>query len=335
MAKANRKYKASVFSHLFGEPQKELELYNAFAQVHYKPDTLVTDRTLKDVLYMDRINDLSFSVGNKLVIFFEHQTSINENMALRYLLYCGRVYEQLIDIKALYAEKRTMIPTPEFYVLYNGPEPFAEKQEYRLSDSFILPPTGEPAIELVVTVYNINQGFNVNIVRRSENLRGYVFFISKVREYEQYGMKRAEAIKKAIKDCIDQGILADYLKKYGSEVSNMLLGEWDWKVAKEVWQQEAKEESDSAWQSVVAVQEKTIAVQDKALADKDKTIAVQDKALADKDKTIAVQDKALADKDKMILDISVELATLKASPDDKSKTPRKRRTGKYQIRRSL
>ena len=325
MAKARRNFKASVFSHLFGEPQKELELYNAFSQVHYKPDTLVTDLTLKDVLYMDRVNDLSFSVGSKLVIFFEHQSSINENMALRYLLYCGRVYEKLIDSKAIHAEKRTMIPTPEFYVLYNGPEPFGEKQEYRLSDSFLLSPTGEPVIELVVTVYNINPGFNINIVSRSENLRGYVFFVSKVREYEQGGMKRAEAIKKAIKDCIDQEILADYLKKHGSEVSNMLLQEWNLKDAKEVWQQEAKEEgkaeSDSAWQLVVAAQ-------DKALADKEKTIAVQDKALADKDKTIAVQDKALADKDKMISDISAELATLKASPDDKSKTPRKRSAGK-------
>ena len=75
MSKVNRNYKASVFSHLFGEPGNELELYNAFSTVQFPPDTPVVDLTLTGTLYMDRVNDLSFSVGDKLVIFFEHQST--------------------------------------------------------------------------------------------------------------------------------------------------------------------------------------------------------------------------------------------------------------------
>ena len=70
MSKINRNYKASVFTHLFGEPEKELELYNAFAPAPYPPDTPVKDLTLTDALFMDRVNDLSFRVDEKLVIFF-------------------------------------------------------------------------------------------------------------------------------------------------------------------------------------------------------------------------------------------------------------------------
>ena len=69
MSKVNRNYQASVFTHLFGEPEKELELYNAFSPVPFPPDTPVRDLTLTDALFMDRVNDLSFCVGDKLVVF--------------------------------------------------------------------------------------------------------------------------------------------------------------------------------------------------------------------------------------------------------------------------
>ena len=78
-----------------------------------------------------------------------------------------------------------MIPEPEFYILYNGIKPFPEKSVYRLSDSFMRSPGSPIALELVVTVYNINKGHNEEIVRRSESLYGYVTLVTKVREYEQ------------------------------------------------------------------------------------------------------------------------------------------------------
>ena len=67
MSKVNRNFKAGVFTHLFGVPQNELELYNAFSPVYYPPETSVTDLTLTDALYMDRINDLASEVINMLL----------------------------------------------------------------------------------------------------------------------------------------------------------------------------------------------------------------------------------------------------------------------------
>ena len=48
--------------------------------------------------------------------------------------------------------------------------------------------------------------------------------IDVVRKYsgEEY------SIKKAINDCIQQGILSDYLKRKGSEATNMLIAEYSY-----------------------------------------------------------------------------------------------------------
>ena len=280
MSKVNRNYKASLFAHLFGDPREELKLYNAFSADQYPPGTPVVDLTLTDVLYMDRVNDLSFSVGDKLVIFFECQSTINANMALRYLLYCGRVYEKLIDNSAMYAGKRLVIPTPEFYVLYNGKEPYPEKKGYRLSESYAQPAGSKPALELAVTVYNVNPGFNKGIVKRSESLEGYVTFVAKTREYEQKGIRRSKAVKKAIQYCIGAGILAEYLKDHGSEVTNMLLQEWKLEDARAVWEKEAEERSDRKWAPVVAGMAAEIEDKDAEIADMGAEIASKDAEIA-------------------------------------------------------
>ena len=228
MGKVNRNFKASVFTHLFAEPSMERGLYNAFSPVALPPDAPVVDLTLTDVLYKDRVNDLAFSVGDRLACFFEAQSTLNKNMALRYLLYCGRVYEKLIDNAEIYNEERLIIPTPEFYVLYNGIWPFPEREVYRLSDSFAIMPDGIKPLELVVTVYNINPGFNESIVRKDDNLYGYVAFTAKARKFEQSGMDRGSAVKAAAEECIKEGILKEYLENNASEVINMLTQEWDW-----------------------------------------------------------------------------------------------------------
>ena len=55
-----------------------------------------------------------------MLVFGEHQSTVNPNMPLRCLLYVGRAYEQLVDKKARYRTKLVKIPTPEFYTFYNG-----------------------------------------------------------------------------------------------------------------------------------------------------------------------------------------------------------------------
>ena len=78
-------------------------------------------------------------------------------------------------------------------------------------------------------------GRNDEIMKRSETLYGYSTLVSKVRVNEENGMVRADAIQEAINECVRLGILTEYLEKYASEVSNMLLQEWILEDAQAVW----------------------------------------------------------------------------------------------------
>ena len=117
---ANTKYKDSVFSFLFSDPDQLRELYCALENVTLPPDVPITINTLRDVLFLDMINDISFEISGKLVVLIEHQSSINPNMALRLLMYIARVYEKIIGDKNIYTSRLVHIPRPEFFVLYNG-----------------------------------------------------------------------------------------------------------------------------------------------------------------------------------------------------------------------
>ncbi len=50
------------------------------------------------------------------------------------------------------------------------------------------------------------------------------------------------AINEAIRECIDRGILAEYLKRKGSEVENMLIAEYSYEEDIQVKQQEAEQQ---------------------------------------------------------------------------------------------
>jgi len=75
-------------------------------------------------------------------------------------------------------------------------------------------------LELVVQVYNINKGRNREILSKSRTLDNYSRFIDKIREYQKeyqrkYNERREildKAFRSAIKYCIKNNILKDFLK---------------------------------------------------------------------------------------------------------------------------
>jgi predicted transposase/invertase (TIGR01784 family) len=91
-------------------------------------------------------------------------------------------------------------------------------------------------------VYNINRGHNPELAKRSVTLNGYEIFTGLVREYEKESKNLGNAVKLAINECIKRNILKEYLESNSSEIRNMLLQEWDWKIAEKVWREEGREE---------------------------------------------------------------------------------------------
>ena len=238
---ANRNYRDSVFSLYLSEPERLIEVYNAVANTDYPPDTQVEINTLTDVLYKNQINDLSFVLDNQIVVLIEHQSTINENMALRLFLYSARVYEKITKQKPLYKRKRVKIPVPRFIVLYNGNEPYPEYGEQKLSDSFIFQQVN-PQLELKIDIYNINYEVNAEIVRRSKSLAEYSRFIGLIKMNLADGLTLEEAIKQAIEYGMKHDIMIEFLETHGTEVANMLLSGWNMDEALAVSKEEGYED---------------------------------------------------------------------------------------------
>jgi len=246
---ANTNYKDSVFSLLFSDPDVLRELYSTLEGVNLPPDVPITINTLQDALFKNRINDISFEIGGKMVVLIEHQSTVSSNLALRILFYITRIYEKIIiNNNNLYTTHLIRIPRPEFFVLYNGKSPFADEKTYKLSDAFENPESlgaiekESPALELVVKVININQGKNEKIVQKCKTLAQYSAFIAKARELEKEYGDREKGLKQAVIYCRDNDILKEFLEKHGTEVLSMLFAEWNQEDALAVHYAEGKEE---------------------------------------------------------------------------------------------
>ncbi|MDR2555114.1 MAG: Rpn family recombination-promoting nuclease/putative transposase, partial [Fibromonadaceae bacterium] len=124
-AKTNRNHKDSVFTRLFSEESNLLELYSAISGKSYPKSTKI-----------EIGGDIAFVLEDRLIVLIEHQSSINNNMPLRMLQYLSAEYAMIVDRKSLYKQKRIMIPSPEFIVLYNGDKKFPDYKELKLSDSY-------------------------------------------------------------------------------------------------------------------------------------------------------------------------------------------------------
>jgi len=246
-------YKDSLFRTLFANENAILRLFNAlYGTDYHEHDTKITINTLDDTLLSLQKNDLSFMVNGKLVVLLEHQSTINQNMPLRLLGPIARIFENgITDKKAPFRSAMIKLPRPDFIVLYNGAGPYPDRKILRLSEAFEkLAGFDEIKLELEVTVYNINAGRNERILDRSVELKGYAYFVSRVRSHEAV-LKREGAgegktltllaIRHAIQDCKKEGLLLDFWEKMTQEEANMLVSELDMNLALEVREEEGFE----------------------------------------------------------------------------------------------
>ena len=222
-----RTYKDSVFVTIFHDKSKLIELYNALFDTNYDESAPIDIVTIKDVLFRTLKNDVAFVLGGRFVVLVEHQSSINENMPLRDLMYISTVLKRMIDTTRLYREKRLMIPRPSFVVLYNGTKDFPAYRELRLSDSFLgeKEKDEEDALQLIVKVYNINTEKNSEILGRCETLRQYSRFVEIMRSYKEDSELTNDVIVEVLDKCKKEGILTEFLDKYGTEIVEMLFKE--------------------------------------------------------------------------------------------------------------
>ncbi len=247
----NKKYKDTVFTRYFSDEKKLRLLYNALEYTNYGEETKVNIITLEDILFMNQKNDICFTIDNKFILLLEHQSTINNNMPLRCLLYIAREYEKLIDKNIIYRSTLQKIPTPHFYVLYNGVRKYPKEKTLKLSDAFLVS-QNTIELELYVKVININYEENHAILQQCQYLKEYSYFISVVRTYLKKGFELNKAIIKAVKICINENVMKEFLEKNSSEVINMLFTEFDMDTAIKIWKEEGKDEGKKEKQIEIA-----------------------------------------------------------------------------------
>ena len=221
---ANRTYKSSVFVMVFQEKKELLELYNAVSGKHYEDPEELEINTLENAIYMSIKNDLSFIIDSSLSLY-EHQSTYNPNLPLRYLLYVADIYSKMTLHEDIYGSTPLSIPSPQFVIFYNGEKEVPDREIMRLSSLYTVKEE-KPKLELETVMLNIRPGHNESLMEASRTLREYAEFVERVRKYAKT-MILEEAVERAVTECITEGILKDFLEKNRAEVIKVCLYEYN------------------------------------------------------------------------------------------------------------
>ena len=234
----NREVKSDVFSMLMENKKYALEVYNAVNKTAYEDPEEIQITTLKRGISLSIRNDASIILGMNLNLY-EHQSTYSPNMPLRSLIYFVDILKPLIKDEDIYGRKLINIPTPKFVTFYNGIEKRPEIEVFKLSKAF-RNVTESPEIELICTVYNINSGYNNELLNNCKVLGEYMVFIDKIRENEADGYEYP--IEEAINWCIDNNILNEFLITRKPEVLKAMIIDMTFERREELIRRDERQE---------------------------------------------------------------------------------------------
>ena len=233
----NRQIKDSVFSDLFGDKKRLLELYRA---LHPEDETAVegdiSNVTMKNILMVDLYNDLGFTVRDKLLLLVEAQSTWTVNVVLRLFLYLAETWGEYITAteQNIYGTKKVVLPKTECYVVFTG-ERKDKPEVISLFDEFIAP-LGQGLPDSTRAAANEDRviDLKVRVIFSSDGdeacadgagmdiLQQYIAFSRELdRQFAQKG-RTVEALKEAIEVCKRKGILREYLTTREKEVIKIM-----------------------------------------------------------------------------------------------------------------
>ena len=215
-----RTIKDSVFADLFQDKKYLLQLYKAL----HPEDTDVTeddlnDITIKNVLTDNIYNDLGFTVGDKLMILVETQSSVwTVNIIVRALMYLVQTWHDYFERtkQNLYKSKKVQMPMPEIYVIFTG-ERKTKPSEISLSQEFF----GGKECGIDVRVKMIYDGKEGDIINQ------YVLFTKICNEQMKEHGRTRKAVMEAIRICKNRDVLREYLSNRESEVVSIMMVLYD------------------------------------------------------------------------------------------------------------
>src|SRR5574344_387057 len=196
--KVHRQIKDRLFRFLFEKDRDALlQLYNALNGTDYKDSSLLQVVTIESAVYVVMKNDLAFIIAG-VINLYEHQSTVNPNMPVRFLIYLAQEYQGIIEKakESLYGSKQITLPTPHCVVFYNGDQEMPEEKTLRLSDAFENK-EHRSDVELAVKVLNINHGHNAELMKQCKILEEYARFVDATKQLVAETEDRKEALESA------------------------------------------------------------------------------------------------------------------------------------------
>ena len=74
---------------------------------------------------------------------------------------------------------------------------------------------------------NVNDGHNLELMEHCRTLKEYAKYVARVRKYVTQNIPLEEAVTRAVYECIEEGILAEFLMKNKAEVIKVSIYEYD------------------------------------------------------------------------------------------------------------
>ena len=141
-----RKIRDSVFTNLFQDKKYLLQLYQALhPEDRDVTEDEIADVTIKHVLIDADYNDLGFSVGNRLMVLVESQSTFTYNIVIPALMYLIQTYHEYFKRtdQNLYGSKKVTIPKPELYMIFTGerkdiPDTMSLKKDFLVAQTLPL-----------------------------------------------------------------------------------------------------------------------------------------------------------------------------------------------------
>ena len=192
--------------------------------------------TIEDAVYMSMKNDVSFIILDEMNLW-EHQSSFNPNMPMRFLTYGTQLYEKYTATSGYYKFSRKLqrLPKPHCICFYNGTEEQPEQQVLKLSDAF----GGEGDIEVKVKMLNVNYGKNRALLETCQPLREYAWLVDRVREHQRVLQNLEAAVDASIDEMPDSFVIRTLIEAHRAGVKKMFLTEYDEEKMKEQERKEA------------------------------------------------------------------------------------------------
>lgn len=214
-----RKIKDSVFTNLFQDKKYLLQLYKALHPEDCNvTENEIADVTIKHVLIDADYNDLGFSVGNRLMVLVESQSTFTMNIIIRAVMYLIQTYHDYFKRtnQNLYGSKKVNMPKPELYVIYTG-----DKKDIpdtiSLSKEFF--DGAKIAIDAEVKVmYQENE---------KDIIGQYIIFSKVYNEQRKLHGNTKQAITETIRICKDRNVLKEYLENKEQEVVDIMMTLFD------------------------------------------------------------------------------------------------------------